>query len=134
MVNTKTKVTIATNIVKPPSQILNSLQGSNLNIYIVSPYLSYGRKYQAYLPYSDQLMLKKETLPINNPRTMEIIKVSKMEDLSFLVSVQPLQYTNSPAIDKNRYTHKGCKFTKKIRIASNMLLILIHYTLNSSSF
>jgi hypothetical protein len=36
-------------------------------------------------------MLKKEILPINRPETIDIMNVSKIEDLFFLVSVQPLQ-------------------------------------------
>jgi hypothetical protein len=75
----------------PPSHILKNLQGRSLNIYITSPYFSYGDQYHMYPVKSPIFDIMYPTLLIPMERSREIVYTSKMEDLSFPVSIHPLQ-------------------------------------------
>jgi hypothetical protein len=79
-------------------------------------------------------MARYDTLAIIKPENIEAKKVSNIEDLSFRVSVQPLQYRKSPITEIAKYTQRGLTVIKKPRIVFSTSCIVIYYTLIFSSF
>jgi hypothetical protein len=78
-----------------------------------SPYLSYGDQYHViFLEKSAQLDIMYIVRPSINPTKIDIMNKSKTEDLSFLVSIAPLQQTYIPNATTHRKSTAGLNVEK----------------------
>ena len=107
------KLTNITNIFIPPSKIFRNLQGKSLNRNISSPYFSYGNQYQMNPVNVSQLETMYAIRAPTKLKNPDRKNMSKVEDLSFLLSTLPRQKIINPIRKMKRKTRDGLIWERK---------------------
>lgn len=126
IVGKRRKLTNITKILIPPSKIFKNLQGRSLKRNISSPYFSYGNQYHINSEKDSQLEIIYAIRAEIKLKKPERKKMSKVEDLSFLLSMLPLQKIIKPARNINIKTKDGFICERKFIIFSVYVLITVY--------
>lgn len=120
------KLTNITKMLIPPSKIFKNLQGRSLKRNTSSPYFSYGNQYHINPENDFQLEIMYAIRADIKLKKPERKNISKVEDLSFLLSTLPRQKIIKPARNIKIKTKDGFICERKFITFSMYVLITVY--------